>query len=211
MPKAVTCCSSWQGCNNVGCQRTQEFGFYLIGGIHIEQVFACAGEGDATTRIARNAHVIRARALGNWDTGGGFHVFTGSERSRRFNRAVPVTRDLCDEVFRDKNGAPWRWPVHRSGLSVIGSYTRTCRCMLDTSDAEQAGRAGALRSWIARHAGEHDAELLGGRRWGGRVMTAQSRREPKALQLHRHARQRVRPQPISQLLHACVLQADDTP
>ena len=146
-----------------GGQRTQEFGFYLIGGLHIEQVFADVNEpptGEAAVRIARNAHVIRVQASSDWNKWGGFHVFAGSERSRRFNRAVPVTQDLCDEVFRDKSGAPWRWPAHRSTLSVIGSYTRTCRCMLDTSDADQAVRARALRSWIAQNSGEHDAALL---------------------------------------------------
>ena len=149
-------------------QRTQEFGFYLTGGLHIEHVVANVSEQAATVRIARNAHVIRARASGDWDKWGGFQVFAGSERSRRFHQAVPVTRSLCDKVFRDKNGAPWLWPAHRSDLSVIGSYTRTCRCVFDTNDSEQAGRVGVLRSWIARHSGEHDAELLASD--GGEVM-----------------------------------------
>ena len=141
-------------------ERTQEFGFYLLGGLHIEEVYAYIAQppsGDAAARIAKNAHVIRARCMGDWDK---FHVFTGSERSRRFERAVPVTRKLCDAVLRNKGGQPYNWPTHRSELSVIGSYTRTCRCVLDTGIPEQAQRAATLREWIAKHSGDADAALL---------------------------------------------------
>lgn len=147
-----------------GGRRTREYGFHLLGGLRIENVYAGVAEppaGGAGGRIARNAHVVRAQASGDWAKWGGFHVFTGSERSRRFERAVPVTRELCDAVLRDKDGAPWRWPSHRSDLSIIGSYTRTCRAVLDTSIPEQAERTATLRKWIAEHTGAHDAELLG--------------------------------------------------
>ncbi len=147
-----------------GGQRTREYGFHLLGGLHIENVYpniAEPPEGETAARIARNAHLLRAQASGDWRTWGCFHVFTGSERSRRFERAVPMMRELCDAVLRDKDGAPWRWPPHRSDLSVIGSYTRTCRAVLDTSIPEQARRLATLRSWIIEHTGERDAELLG--------------------------------------------------
>ncbi len=139
-------------------------GFYLLGGLRIESVHhgvTSPPTGEAAARIGRNAHVVRAESAGDWAAWGGFSVFAGSSRSRRFERAVPVTRALCDETLRDKSGAPWSWPSHRSELSVIGSYTRTCRCVLDANIPEQAARAAALRSWVARHTGEHDAELLG--------------------------------------------------
>lgn len=50
--------------------------------------------------------------------------------------------------------------VGRRISSVIGSYTRACRCMLDTSIPGQAKRTEKLRAWIARHTGDADAELL---------------------------------------------------
>ncbi len=143
-----------------GGERARQFGFYLIGGFRVDAVYANITEPpvkEAAERIARNAHVIRAQCTGTWD---GFWVFAGSNRSRRFERAVPVTRALCEAMFRDKNGASWQWPAVRSELSVIGSYTRACRCVLDTSVPEQARRAAALRAWIAENSGEHDAALL---------------------------------------------------
>ena len=66
---------------------------------------------------------------------------------------MPVNREICERVFRDASGNPWRWPSHRSELAVIGSYTRACRCVLDTAVPDQAQRAEALRAWIARHSG----------------------------------------------------------
>ena len=137
----------------------KEPGFYLVGGLSVDSV-----EGNVTQpltkqvakRFARNAHVISARCTGDWD---GFWVFGGSSRSRRFERGVPVTREICEKVFTDKNGKPWNWS-HQTETATIGSYTRACRCVLDTSDPDQAQRAATLREWIAPHSGDKDAALL---------------------------------------------------
>ena len=128
---------------------TQEDGFYLIGGLCAES------EADFVTqesrRFAGNAHALRGDAE--------FLGIGGSSRSRRFRYAVPVTREICDKVFRDASGRPWDWS-RQTETATIGSYTRACRCLLDTSIPEQAARSAILRAWIAKHTGEHDAELL---------------------------------------------------
>ena len=145
--------------------RTREFSFGRIGGLRVGEVYAnvqAPPEGEGAARIGRNAHVVRAQSSGDWEKWGGFHVFAGDERSRRFERAVPVTRDLCDAVLRDKSGAPWEWPPHRTELSVIGSYTRTCRAVLDDAVPEEAERIARLRAWVADYAGERDAMVLDG-------------------------------------------------
>ena len=137
----------------------KEPGFYLVGGLILDSV-----EGNVTRpltkqaakRFARNAHVIRAQCTGYWD---GFWVFGGSSESRRFERGVPVTREICEKVFTDKNGKPWNWS-RQTETATIGSYTRACRCVLDTGIPEQAQRAATLREWIAQHSGNRDAELL---------------------------------------------------
>ena len=132
-----------------GDERTGQYGFFLIGGLRIDWVLPRVTQepaGREGERSARNAHVVRGRCTGSWD---GFWVFGGSDESRRFERAVPVTRDICERVFRTASGNPWEWAPDRSDLQTIGSYTRTCRCVLDTGNPEQQPRAGALREWIA--------------------------------------------------------------
>ena len=144
-------------------RRTGEFGFYLIGGLRVEWTLPSVSEaltGRDAERAATNAHVRKARADGEWN---GFWVFGGSPRlSRRFDRAVPVNRELCEQVFRDASGNPWQWPFHRSELSVIGSYTRTCRRVLDIAVPDQARRADTLRAWIAEHGAAEGAVVLAG-------------------------------------------------
>ena len=131
---------------------TSEDGFYLIGGLWAERNAEFVTP--ASQRFARNAHALRCDSE--------FLGIAGASRSRRFEHAVPITREICEPVFRDTYGQPWEWPAHRSELGVIGSYTRACRCMLDTSDPIEAQRSATLRAWIAQHTGEHDAELLNG-------------------------------------------------
>ena len=136
-------------------------GFYLIGGISVDLVLPRVLRplsNPANDRFARNAHVIRARYTGEWD---GFWLFGGSSQSRRFERAVPITREISERVFMDKKGNPWDWS-RQTETATIGSYTRTCRCMLDASDLAQAQRRTVLRQWIAKHSGDADAALLPG-------------------------------------------------
>ena len=71
---------------------------------------------------------------------------TGSDSSRRFQLAVPITREICDRVFRDIDGNKWSWGNSVSELSRISSYTRSCRKMLDTHEPEQAQRTATLQA-----------------------------------------------------------------
>jgi hypothetical protein len=128
---------------------TGEFGFYLIGFLEIEEVFANVTErpdGAAMNCIGRNAHV--RRGLTNQKYLDGFWVFAGSQNSRRFKKAVPVTRDLCEQVFVAADGTPWRWEGGRTDLQVIGSYTRSCRCVINPAISGQGERAGRFWEWI---------------------------------------------------------------
>ena len=135
-----------------GGERTGEFGFHLIGGLSVDYAEFVTPQSGGRDRFAKNAHAVRgdARFLG----------VAGSSRSRRFRRAVPMDREICDAAFRAADGAPWRWGGGKSDLQVIGSYTRSCRRMLDTGIAEQERRATALREWIAERSGPDDAMLL---------------------------------------------------
>jgi hypothetical protein len=105
-------------------------GFYLVGALeiagHVGPVDRPLDEPQAG-RFAANAHVRRARADPRYYDG--FCLFAGGPRSRRFERAIPLTRALAEDLLLDATGAPWRWPPHRSELQVIGSYTRTIRAV----------------------------------------------------------------------------------
>jgi hypothetical protein len=120
-------------------------GFYLTGLIEIESVLEsvrAAPSAHEMRRYGANAHVRKGlNGAHHWD---GFWVFGGSERSERFDRAVPVDRALCDAVFRTASGGRWEWPAHRTELQVIGSYTRTCRAVLDTGNPAHTARLTAL-------------------------------------------------------------------
>ena len=125
-------------------------GFYLVGYLEIEEVLPDVRSRpaeDVLRRFGANAHV--RRGLCNpalWDR---FWVFRGSDRSRRFDRAVPVTRELARRVFTSADGSPWRWEGGRTGLQVIGSYTRSCRCVLDPALPGHMERAEELWEWVA--------------------------------------------------------------
>ena len=125
---------------------TGETGFSLIGFIEVESVFRAPSDpaGAASPeRYAANAHVRRAMNNARfWDA---FWVFAGTDRSTRFDRAVPVNRAFADLVLRTATGGPYVWPKNRSELQVIGSYTRACRRIIDPRDGTSAGRAAALK------------------------------------------------------------------
>ena len=73
-------------------------GFYLTGFLEVAEVLSSVtwppGD-DLMARFGDNAHIRRAQA--DPDLWNRFWVFKGSEHSRRFRWAVPVTRDF------------WRW------------------------------------------------------------------------------------------------------
>ncbi len=133
---------------------TGTYGFYLVG-------FLCVGDilreviGPPADRVldrfGSNAHVRRGLSAPRlWDR---FWVFAGTEESRRFRRAVPVTREICKAVFTSADGSPWQWDSGRTDLQVIGSYTRSCRCIIDQAMPGHSERAEALWEWIGGHAG----------------------------------------------------------
>lgn len=132
-------------------KRAGEPGFYLIGGLSADYAEFVTPQSGRRDRFAKNAHAVRGDER--------FFGVAGTSRSRRFRRAVPLTRDICGKVFRAANGAPWQWGG-KSDLATIGSYTRSIRQMLDAGIAEQERRAAVLRGWIAEHSGADDATLL---------------------------------------------------
>ena len=119
-------------------------GFFLVGVLEIEEVFAEIRETPpkrVLKRIGQNAHVLRGRMdSAHFD---GFWVFTGTENSRLFHKAVPVNRRMAERVFRDARGAPWDWEG-RTELQVIGSYTRSCRMVIDPNTPRGAKAAAGL-------------------------------------------------------------------
>ncbi len=126
-----------------------EAAFFLIGMLEIESILASVHERpseELLQRFGANAHVRKGlNDPANWD---GFWVFAGTERSARFDRAVPFDRALCDEVMRAADGKPWQWDGPRSELQVIGSYTRTVRAVLTPEQPEFARRMARLFAQI---------------------------------------------------------------
>ena len=129
-----------------------EHGFYLVGFLEIEEVLRDVTQRPSKAEMQRfkaNAHVLRGLSGESlWDR---FWVFAGSSKSRRFRRAVPVTRELAAQVFSSADGSPWKWDTNRSDLQVIGSYTRSCRCVIDPALPGQAVKASFLWDWVRRH------------------------------------------------------------
>jgi len=102
-------------------------------------------------RFGSNAHIRRALADELlWNR---FWVFKGSAQSRRFQRAVPVTQTLARRIFRTAAGGAWQWDGKRSVLQTIGSYTRSCRCIIDSAQPDGAERAADLWEAVAASAG----------------------------------------------------------
>jgi hypothetical protein len=137
--------------NDQGGMSTGQPGFYLIGYLEVAQVLASVRQPPTPQEMAvfgNNAHIRRALAdPQRWDR---FWVFKGSANSRRFRRAVPVTQSLAQAVFRNALGEPWRWDGHRSILQTIGSYTRSCRCIIDPAQPGGAQRAALLWEAVAQ-------------------------------------------------------------
>lgn len=128
---------------------TGQAGFFLVGFLEVDGILPCVRVrpvDGALERLRANAHVRKGLNDARlWD---GFWVFGGSSRSRRFRRAVPVDRVLAQTVFVASDGAPWRWDGGRSELQVIGSYTRTCRCIIEPGSPGAAARLAALQRRI---------------------------------------------------------------
>ena len=128
-------------------------GFYLIGFLEIAETLRevrSRPTDDTLRRFSANAHIRRGLSDPQlWDR---FWVFRGSNRSRRFQKAVPIARELADRAFTSADGSPWRWDGARTELQVIGSYTRSCRCVVDPALPGHAERAEVLWEWVKRYA-----------------------------------------------------------
>ncbi len=94
-------------------------GFHLVGRLVINEILAEVREDPGPGWWEANAHVRRGRAYGIWD---GFWVFRGGPGTRLLPRAVEFTPAVAESLF-----GPWRWPLHRTSLQVIGSHTRAVR------------------------------------------------------------------------------------
>ena len=131
---------------------TGEYGFYFPGFIHVDEIITSvrhSPERQVRERFSVNAHVRRGDSdSALWDS---FWLFGGSSWSQRFYRAVPVTKQLCQDVFRTANGSEWKWKLDRTDLQTIGSYTRSCRCVLDPDIQSDQNRISVLWSWIENH------------------------------------------------------------
>lgn len=120
--------------------------FGVIGCLHVESILRDARQRpdeQAVARFRANAHVRRALADdAYWD---GFWVFAGGPASQRFERALMIGREEADLLLRDRNGHAWDWRAGRTVLQTIGSYTRSCRCVIDPQlDPKRAGAWWAL-------------------------------------------------------------------
>ncbi len=133
---------------------TSEAGFYLVGFLEVEEVLPSVRARppkEVLGRLGANAHVRRALADPSFYNG--FWVFRGSRRSRRFRHAVPVSPQGARRLFTAADGSPWRWDDGRTPLQVIGSYTRSCRCIIDPSRPEGAERWTSLWEMVSQYDG----------------------------------------------------------
>ncbi len=116
---------------------TGEAGFYLIGYFKIGEIIKDIRSEpglELAQRLGHNAHFRRAAHDSHWYDG--FYVFVGSARSQRYTIARPFGKIESERYLRDKKGENWHWGSGRSDLQIIGSYTRTCRCILDSTRGE---------------------------------------------------------------------------
>ena len=136
-----------------GDKAIRSHGFYLVAFLEIAEILRdvrARPDDEVLDRLGANAHIRQGLCdSGLWSR---FWVFRGSERSRRFHKAVPITRELVGLAFTAADGSPWRWEGNRTELQVIGSYTRSCRCVIDPDHPGDAERAQALWKWIERYA-----------------------------------------------------------
>ncbi|MGH2469337.1 MAG: hypothetical protein ACRDGF_04620, partial [Chloroflexota bacterium] len=110
--------------------------FALVGILEVEAILPNVRARPAPEEMRRfgaNAHIRRALADPRWWDG--FWVFAGTVRSGLLRRAVPIGRAEAQLLLRDRAGSPWAWPSARSDLQTIGSYTRTCRCVIDPTSS----------------------------------------------------------------------------
>jgi len=95
-------------------------GFYLVGGLQIEDVLEDVRQDPGAGWWDGNAHVRRARACDSWDE---FWVFKGTSASRLVTHAVPFLLSDAQMVL----GPSVLRKGGRTELQTIGSHTRAVR------------------------------------------------------------------------------------
>lgn len=125
--------------------------FALVGALHVAEVVhdVRSPPVNPSGRLAQNAHCRRGRNTpAAWD---GFSIFVGGADSGRFQEACFVDKSFADKLLRDRNERRFTWAAHRSPLQVIGSYTRTCRIILDPARPEHRRRLDAFWRRVDAH------------------------------------------------------------
>lgn len=128
--------------------------FALVGCLRVAEAAhdICSPPAAPSATLAQNAHFRRARNRAEgWD---GFSVFVGGPESGRFRRACIVDQAFAAQVLRDAQDRRYRWPRGRSTLQVIGSYTRTCRMILDPATPAHRTRLAAFWGRVGPHAAD---------------------------------------------------------
>jgi hypothetical protein len=139
---------------------TGERNLYFIGVIEIADVYEYSPLTnriiDITTSddydpiiFKENAHVNHLYTLENRYRNERFTIFQGGKRSIRFKYAVAVTRQLCDDCLRDKNGKMFDYAKFRSLNACVGSYTRAVRPAF-VIDGDDAVRFHSLLGYITK-------------------------------------------------------------
>src|SRR5260370_866258 len=78
-----------------------------------------------------------------------FMIFEVSDRLRRFEYAVRISRQLCDMCMRDKKNRPFDYSKFRSLDACIGTYTRAVRPHFKLNYLEDRQRFHILLKHIA--------------------------------------------------------------
>ena len=124
--------------------------FYFIGEIEVEKFWKFPNklEKEDISILSHHAHIIRE--IGNNSNRrkieSNFIAIKGTKNSKRYYRAVPLTKIVCEKYLRDKNDNKFNWFGHPN--QVIGSYTRTVRAFFNLDNSEHRKRWGGLKKHI---------------------------------------------------------------
>ena len=118
---------------------TRRAGFYFVGRFMVDRIYGPIKErppASVLRRIRRNMHIIRGECdRSQYD---GFWVVKGSQKSTRYEIAVPFNRKLIEKCrLRDSRGRPIRWSRFGTELRTIGTYFRAARLIADKDVVER--------------------------------------------------------------------------
>lgn len=94
-------------------------GLHLVARLEIEDVLADVVGDPGPGWWDRNAHVLRGRATGAWNS---FWVFRGTPGRGWLEHAPALTRETLEHLF-----GRWSWPASASEQQVIAWHTRAVR------------------------------------------------------------------------------------